>query len=99
MPLAPTGCLRGEVQCIHRFGDVALQRGDQKVAQEHFEQALTLYQSLSDVYSIGLVHRQLARLAFDPEEKRFHALEANAAWKQMKLDDLVELKSEFEDVL
>jgi len=88
-----------EANCIKGLGDIALARSDQNDARARYGQALKLYQRISEPYSLGITHRQLARLAFDTDEKKCHVVAAIAAWQQIKRDDLIaEIKSEFGDI-
>ena len=90
------GNVLAEANCIKGLGDIALARADQNDARVRYGQALMLYQHISELYSLGITHRQLARLASNTGAKQSHVVAAITAWQQMKRNDLIaEIKSEF----
>jgi hypothetical protein len=92
--------MRGKAHCIYKLGEIALRRSEHAAARVRFEEALTSYQRIAEPYTVGLIHRQLARLASDTEERKSHVISASIAWKHIKRQDLVsQLQSEFDNVL
>jgi tetratricopeptide (TPR) repeat protein len=90
------GSVLGEANCIRSLGDIALRRSDHETARRRYEEALSLYERISEPYSIGGAHRRLARLAGDESERKIHAKAARNAWVSIEFTDLVqELDDEF----
>lgn len=82
--------------CILRLGDLALQRSAPDEAQSAFTQALELYRSLPEPYSIGNAHHRLARLCTERDQQLAHLQAARTAWASIDRADLVaELEGEF----
>jgi hypothetical protein len=80
------------------LGDIARARSDHDAARAAYEQALPLVASIEEPYSVGLIHRRLARVADDPETRCAHVSEARKAWLKIERQDLVaELEAEFPD--
>jgi tetratricopeptide (TPR) repeat protein len=90
------GSVLGEANCIQSKGDIAVQMSDYDTAQAQFKAALTLYEHVHEPYSIGLVHRRLARIARNDTERRIHLETAWKSWASIDRPDLVkELDAEF----
>jgi hypothetical protein len=77
-----------EANCIVGLGDIARERSDHDAARAAYEQALPLFASIEEPYSVGLIHRRLARVADDPETRRTHVSEARKAWLKIGRQDL-----------
>ncbi len=89
------GSLLGEANCTHGIGAIALREGDKWAAKLEFESALVLYIQIHRPYSIGWVHRLLARIDTGTDRAR-HVEAARQAWLSIKRDDLVkDLNAEF----
>jgi hypothetical protein len=72
------------------LGDIAVSRSDRDQACDHFEEALKLYSSILEPYSIGMTRQRLARIAADDDRRRDHVAAAREAWTSIKRLDLVE---------
>lgn len=93
------GGKRGEANCAKRIAFVALSLSDRETARMWLIAALKVYEEISETWSVGMVHRELARLTSDTDERKSHVIAAIAAWEQIKRDDLIaEIKSEFGDI-
>src|SRR6185369_16853734 len=79
----------GEANCVARLGDLALRRADADDARERFEEALALYAKIPELYSMGLSHRRLAKLARDVDAQRHHVAAARELWMRAGRLDLV----------
>jgi tetratricopeptide (TPR) repeat protein len=89
------GDILGEANCIQRLGDIARVNSDES-ARAQYEQALSLYERILEPYSIGWIHRKLARTTADGSQHRQHVDAARDAWQSIGRDDLVtELMAEF----
>jgi tetratricopeptide (TPR) repeat protein len=85
-----------EADCIERLGDMAMDRFDHEQARARYEEALRLFLRLEDPYSIGVMHRRLARIATSAAERSRHWHAAEEAWTGIGRDDLIrELCEEF----
>jgi len=92
------GSVLGEANCIRGLGNIALAGSDHEEARRRYEEALGLYGSIGEPYSIGMMHRRLARLSADNQRTR-HLEAARAAWAGIGRPDLVaELDAEFASV-
>jgi len=90
----------GEANSIQSFGDLALAQSDHVKARQRYDEALDLYQQLGDPYSIGHIHRRLALVAEDIQERDFHVQAARGAWLAIDRPELVkQLDEEFAPVL
>jgi tetratricopeptide (TPR) repeat protein len=86
----------GEANCIRRLGQIAVASGETTDAKTRFEQALTLYEHIGTLYSAGVTHRLLARVAADAAERARHVEAARACWSQIGRSDLLaKLDNEF----
>src|SRR6185369_8328726 len=83
------GDVLGEANCTLRLGDLALRRADADDARERFEEALALYAKIPELYSMGLSHRRLAKLARDVDAQRHHVAAARELWMRAGRLDLV----------
>ena len=79
---------RGQARCLEHLGDIALYRSDHEAARQAYQEALALYQRISDPYSIGLAHHSLARVTAG-EERTAHVAAARAAWLSIDRADLL----------
>jgi tetratricopeptide (TPR) repeat protein len=86
----------GEANCLQDLGDLALARSDPSTAREQYRAALLLYTRVPEPYSMGVMHRQLARLAADDAERQTHVAAARELWAQIdRLDLVAKLDTEF----
>lgn len=84
------GSILGQANCIKGLGDIALARFHHLTARAHFKEALVLYQRIPEPYSIGQMHRRLARITESQAERHQHIQAARAAWTSIGRTDLVE---------
>jgi tetratricopeptide (TPR) repeat protein len=92
------GDVSGLAKCIQALGDTALAVSDTDTARTHWKQALDLYEKISEPYSIGVAHRELARIAPAGESRAGHVAAARVAWTNIHRPDLVAgLDEEFAD--
>ncbi|APR84868.1 TPR repeat protein [Minicystis rosea] len=85
----------GEANCELRLGDLAIKRADADEAGTRFEVALGLYAQIPEPYSMGLIHRRLARLAPDDRRRRRHLEAARELWiRAGKLDLVAKIDAE-----
>jgi hypothetical protein len=90
------GSILGEANCIRRLGDIAQARPDHEGARQRFEEALGLYEQIQETYSIGWIHRRLARNARNDNKRRQQIAAASTAWQSIGRGELVEsLNNEF----
>ena len=76
--------------------DIAQEEGNRDESEERYLRALTLYEKLPQLHSIGMTHRRLARLASDEGARRDHVSAAREAWRSIGRDDLIaQLDAEF----
>jgi tetratricopeptide (TPR) repeat protein len=88
--------LQGEANCIKSLGDIALATGRTEEAASLWRTALDLYESMADPYSIGIMHRCLARIAASDLERKQHIEAARAAWQSVdRLDLITEMEKQF----
>jgi len=67
-------------------------------ARTLWRQALDLYERIAQPYSIGVVHRELARIAPADEIRAGHVAAARIAWTKVhRMDLLAALDEEFPD--
>ncbi len=85
------GDVLGEANCLQRLGDIARKHEDHDGARSLFENALRLFQLLSEPYSIGFAHTRLANLTDNPDLRHKHLEAARAAWTSIGRADLVAL--------
>jgi hypothetical protein len=67
-----------------------LARSDHEEARRRFEEALGHYEQIQEPYSIGWIHRRLARIARNDNERSQQVAAASTAWQSIGRDDLVE---------
>ena len=91
--------LPGEADCIKRLGDTALSRSDYAEARRRFEEAIAMYERMHEPYWIGQVHRRLALLSANVNERQTHVQSAREAWLSIHRHDLIEeLDQQFPDL-
>jgi nucleoside phosphorylase/tetratricopeptide (TPR) repeat protein len=90
------GYLLGKAHCLNGLGSVACAQAKYKEAREKYEQAFSIYQQMPEPYSIGQIHRSMARMETDPKLKHEHIAAARHAWQSIDFMSLVrELDEEF----
>ncbi|MBV8279936.1 MAG: tetratricopeptide repeat protein [Verrucomicrobia bacterium] len=87
--LKGVGDILGQANCIKGLGDVALAQSDPDTAMRMYGDALTFYQKIPDLYSVGWMHRYLARLARNDDERWQHVTGAANAWRSNRYEDLI----------
>jgi tetratricopeptide (TPR) repeat protein len=90
------GSLLGEANCIQSLGDIAMESGETERAAKLWTAALDLYELMAEPYSIGMMHRRLARIAASDAEREQHIEATRVAWGSIDRPDLIAaLESEF----
>jgi tetratricopeptide (TPR) repeat protein len=82
------GDVLGEANCIQSLGDMAERDGRGAEAKEHWEKALALFARIPEPYSMGHMHRRLARVT-KGKESEAHVAEARRLWRFIDREDLV----------
>jgi tetratricopeptide (TPR) repeat protein len=80
------GDIQGEVNCIKRLGDIALERSQYEEARSKFEQALVLYRGIGNLLGEANCIRSLGDIALERsqyEEARLRYEQALALYQQV----------------
>jgi tetratricopeptide (TPR) repeat protein len=90
------GDVLGQANCIKSLGDMELAQKDSGSAMKLWLNALGLCSQIPEPYSIGTIHRRLARVTAG-DERQSHLNAARSVWASIQRPDLIQqLDNEFE---